>query len=288
MWTTTLLAALTDLNWGGMIISQILGKTIWDKKFITINKTQYSLNDIEHGISRKNFKDPRVHFALVCASLSCPVLRSEAYTSDKLNNQLNEQGKLFVNNQHKNRFDLKNRVAYLSKIFDWYKSDFGKSNKDLLLYISRYLNNPAVVKSIKNNTDKWDIEYLPYNWCLNDKGASFTNYRCVFDLDAIKGWFLGLGDKYKVNPWIFGGIYVGAIPFFTFCIGWLIKNYKKNKSIVLPSILAGFFFISAYLYLIIAGEHVPWWVYVFLALMIIYGVYSTINKIKHKVEERTV
>jgi hypothetical protein len=280
--------SINDLNWGGMIISQILGKTVWDKKFIRINKTKYSLNDIEHGIISKKFNDPRVHFSLVCASLSCPRLRSEVYTPDKLDSQLIEQGKLFLNNPDKNRYDLQNRVAHISKLFNWYKSDFGKSNKEILLYISNYLNNPAIVKSIRENPDKWAVEYLPYNWCLNDKGAKFTDNRCVFDFDTIKGWFLGLGDKYNVNPWIFGGIYVGAIPFFTFCIGWIIKNYKRNKSIVLPSILAGFFFISAYLYLIIAGEHVPWWVYSFLVLMTVYGIYSTVNKIKHKVEEKDV
>jgi hypothetical protein len=282
------LESINDLNWGGMAIAQLLGKTIWHQKFIIINDKEYSLNDIEHSILRGKFNDPRIHFALVCAALSCPKLRPEAYTADKLNVQLEEQGRLFLNNQNKNKFDLKTRTAYLSRYFDWYKNDFGKGDKEVLLYITRYLNDEAIINSIKDNPENWTIEYVPYNWCLNVKGAKITDNRCVTDWDSIKGWFLGLGDKYNVNPWIFGGIYIGAIPFFTFCVGWIIRNYKKNKSIVLPSLLAGFFFISAYLYLIIAGENVPWWVYGILILMIIYGIISTINKIKHKVEENTV
>lgn len=104
------------------------------------------------------------------------------------------------------------------------------------------------------------------------------------DFEAFKVWFLSLGGKYNVNPWLFGGIYVGAIPFFTLSVGRLIRNYKKNKSIVLPALSAGFFFISAYLYLIVAGENVPWWVYGFVMLMLIYGAYSTFKKIKKQVE----
>ncbi len=100
-------------------------------------------------------------------------------------------------------------------------------------------------------------------------------------------WFLGLGDKYNVNPYIFGGIYVGAIPFFFLCLSWTIKNIKNKKSIVLPVLLTGFFFISAYLYLIIAGKNIPVWVYVFIGLMVVYGIYSTIKKIKKKTKDET-
>jgi hypothetical protein len=61
-----------------------------------------------------------------------------------------------------------------------------------------------------------------------------------------------------VNPLIFGAIYVGAIPFFFFSLVWLVRNIRKKKSIVIPVLLTGFFFISAYLYLIIVGENIPW------------------------------
>ncbi|MGK2861208.1 MAG: hypothetical protein ACSLE0_04705 [Chitinophagaceae bacterium] len=97
---------------------------------------------------------------------------------------------------------------------------------------------------------------------------------------AFKEWFLSLGDKYNVNPYIFGSIYIGAIPLFFLCLGWTIKNMKNKKSFVLPLLLTGLCFISAYLYLIIAGKNIPVWVYVFIGAMIVYGIYSTLMKIK--------
>jgi hypothetical protein len=98
--------------------------------------------------------------------------------------------------------------------------------------------------------------------------------------ETFKHWFLSLGENYGVNPYIFGGIYVGAIPFFFICLSWTIKNIKEKKSFVLPLLLTGLFFISAYLYLIFAGKNIPVWVYIFIGVMILYGIYSTVKKIK--------
>lgn len=103
--------------------------------------------------------------------------------------------------------------------------------------------------------------------------------------EAIQNWFLSLGAEYGVNPFIFGAIYVGAIPFFSFSIGWLIRNYRKGKSIVLPALSAMFFFISAYIYLIFAGKNVPWWVYGVVVLLIIIGAYSTFKKVRRQINE---
>lgn len=97
---------------------------------------------------------------------------------------------------------------------------------------------------------------------------------------SIKDWFLGLGENYGVNPYIFGGIYVGAIPLFFLCLSWTIRNIKQKKSFVLPLLLTGTCFVSAYVYLLIAGENIPVWVYLFIGVLIAYGVYSTIKKIK--------
>lgn len=104
-------------------------------------------------------------------------------------------------------------------------------------------------------------------------------------LEMAKDWFFGLGEQYGVNPIIFGSIYVGAIPFFTISLGWLVKNYRKGKSIVLPALSTTFFFISAYLYLIIAGKNVPWWVYGVVVLLVVGGAYSTIQKIRKRVDD---
>lgn len=103
--------------------------------------------------------------------------------------------------------------------------------------------------------------------------------------DTIQNWFLSLGTQYGVNPFIFGAIYVGAIPFFSLSIGWLIQNYRKGKSIVLPALSAMFFFISAYIYLMFAGKNVPWWVYGVVVLLIVIGAFSTIKKVRKQINE---
>ena len=98
-------------------------------------------------------------------------------------------------------------------------------------------------------------------------------------------WFLSLGEKYNVNPYIFGGIYVGAIPFFLFFLYRTIKNIKHKKSFVLSALLTGLFFISAYLYLVIVGKNIPVWVYIFIAVLVGFGVYSTLKKIRKKTND---
>ena len=103
--------------------------------------------------------------------------------------------------------------------------------------------------------------------------------------ETIQNWFLSLGTEYGVNPFIFGAIYIGAIPFFSLSIGWLIQNYRKGRSIVLPSLSAMFFFISAYIYLMFAGKNVPWWVYGVVILLVIVGAYSTIKKVRRQITE---
>ncbi len=102
--------------------------------------------------------------------------------------------------------------------------------------------------------------------------------------DAIKNWFLSLGGDYGVNPFIFGAIYIGAIPFFSLSIAWLIRNYRQGKSIVLPAISATFFFISAYIYLIFTGKNVPFWIYGAVILLIVFGAYSTLKKVRRKIK----
>ncbi len=104
-------------------------------------------------------------------------------------------------------------------------------------------------------------------------------------MEAFVDWFMGLGERYNVNPIIFGSIYVGAIPFFTASIAWLIRNLRRRRSIVAPVLSASFFFVSAYLYLIVVGREIPVWVYVFVASMVIFGVFSTLKKIRGQLKE---
>ena len=98
--------------------------------------------------------------------------------------------------------------------------------------------------------------------------------------EAIQAWFLSLGAEYGVDPIIFGAIYVGAIPFFTVSLGWLIRNLRQKKPIALPAFLSGFFFISAYLYLLVVGQNIPWWVYGAIAALVAFGAWSTVKKIR--------
>jgi hypothetical protein len=102
---------------------------------------------------------------------------------------------------------------------------------------------------------------------------------------AFKVWFLSLGEQYNVNPYIFGSIYIGAIPFFFLFLSWTVKNIKQKKPFVIPLLLTGLCFVSAYIYLIIVGKNIPVWVYFFIAAMILYGIYSTITKIRKQTRE---
>ncbi|MEQ9299378.1 MAG: DUF547 domain-containing protein [Cyclobacteriaceae bacterium] len=131
--------------------------TPWDVEFIKIAGEEYDLNDLEHGILRGGFEEPRIHFAVNCASFSCPELRAEAYTGEKLEQQLDEQARIFVNDTRKNRITAEK--AELSKIFSWYSGDF---NDDMS--VTEFINQYTDVKITKST----DVDYLDYNWELND------------------------------------------------------------------------------------------------------------------------
>ncbi len=103
--------------------------------------------------------------------------------------------------------------------------------------------------------------------------------------EALNEWFLGLGAEYGVNPYIFGGIYVGAIPLFTASVAWLVRNARAGRSVVVPALAAGFCFVSAYLYLIVAGQNVPVWVYAAVVVLVVGGAWSTVRSVRAKVAE---
>ncbi len=130
----------------------------WDIKFITISGKKIDLNTIEHGIIRKNFDEPRIHFALVCAAKSCPKLRNEAFVPNKLSRQLEEQAIDFINDSNKNK--INGNELKLSSIFNWYAGDF-----EAKMPIYQWINKYAKAKT--NHPKK--ISYLDYNWELNGK-----------------------------------------------------------------------------------------------------------------------
>ncbi|WP_372655124.1 DUF547 domain-containing protein [Halobacteriovorax sp.] len=114
-----------------------------------------NLDWIEHEVIRKKFKEPRIHFAVVCASISCPNLQKTAFTEKNLDSLLDSAATYFINNKTKN--DFKDGTLYLSKIFKWYRLDF----KGLHKFIKKYSKE-------KNITDKTPISWLNYNWELNE------------------------------------------------------------------------------------------------------------------------
>ncbi|VAX00049.1 hypothetical protein MNBD_GAMMA22-1107 [hydrothermal vent metagenome] len=132
---------------------------VWDKEVATLNNKAITLNDIEHQILRP-MGDPRIHFAIVCASMSCPSLSTQVYSANNLDTQLNFQTKLFLNNNSKG-LSIKNNELYVSSLFKWFKDDFIKSD-GIINFIKQY---KAIPNSIEN------LNYLDYNWQLNDLTA---------------------------------------------------------------------------------------------------------------------
>jgi hypothetical protein len=143
--------SIKDISEGMTMIS-----SSWDLKFFTIGGVEFDLNTIEHEIIRTKFPNYRVHFAVNCASKSCPRLRNEAYVGNRLNEQLEDQAKYFINNSFKNK--ITSSSTQISSIFSWFSSDF-TSEQTLASILEKYHSefNP-------NNS----IEYLPYDWTLNE------------------------------------------------------------------------------------------------------------------------
>lgn len=128
----------------------------WKREWISVGSKVTSLNDIEHKVLRK-MDEPRIHFAINCASYSCPKLLNVAFTPQSMERLLSKTTVDFINDKKRNRFE--NGTAQLSKIFQWFKGDFTKKTS-LLEYINTYLENPTPKDS--------KIEYLDYDWSLNE------------------------------------------------------------------------------------------------------------------------
>ncbi|MFC1667785.1 DUF547 domain-containing protein [Chlamydiota bacterium] len=137
-------------------------KGVWDKIVCTVAGEELTLNEIEHGILRKQFQEPRIHFALVCASRGCPVLLNKDYTGEKLDAQLARQTAVFLTDSDKNRYDDSRNTLYLSLIFKWFRNDFG----DLRIFVSKYFPK-EIARQILTRNPK--ITYLRYDWALNDR-----------------------------------------------------------------------------------------------------------------------
>ncbi len=136
---------------------------VWKKPAGHVAGKERTLDEIEHEILRK-MDEPRIHVAIVCASVSCPDLRLEAFKTDSLNAQLDDQMKRFLQSSEKGmRIDKKINRVYLSSIFKWFKDDF-ESRGGVLKFVSSYVS-PEVAKALSN--PRIDVSYLDYNWGIN-------------------------------------------------------------------------------------------------------------------------
>jgi hypothetical protein len=133
----------------------------WKKKFVQIDGSVLTLDDVEHSILRPRFGDPRVHFAINCAAKSCPPLRSEPFRGDILDRQLDDATRSFLNSPTSYR--LEGNALYVSRIFKWFAEDF----KDGVLGLYLRYATGDLKKELENKSDRIIVKYLAYDWSLN-------------------------------------------------------------------------------------------------------------------------
>jgi len=147
----------------------------WKDKFFTLFGQPAYLDFIEHEVLRKEgvYDDPRVHVAVVCASIGCPMLRNEAFTAEKLEAQLEDGMKRFLGDRTRNRYHPGTGKLEVSKIFDWYGKDFEKGHKGyssvkqaLSKYADQLADKPEDRAAVR--AQKADVAFLDYDWALND------------------------------------------------------------------------------------------------------------------------
>jgi hypothetical protein len=138
-------------------------KTPWKKQIARIDGDIITLDKIEHDILRPGFKDPRVHFAVNCASKGCPPLRPEPYRADILEQQLDEMTRAFINDSQRNR--LEGKTLYVSSIFKWFSEDF---HDDVVGFFLKYAQGD-LKKQLEESKGDIQVKYLDYDWSLNDK-----------------------------------------------------------------------------------------------------------------------
>jgi hypothetical protein len=161
------LASIKDL--GSLLSSP------WKPKWITLLGGKVSLDDIEHEMLRRRgrFDDPRVHFAVNCASIGCPALREEAFVAERLEAQLDEQALRFMSDRTRNRYNAPAARLEVSKIFDWFGEDFRLGHRGITSekaffakYAQALADAPADRERVRGEQAK--VAFLDYDWTLND------------------------------------------------------------------------------------------------------------------------
>lgn len=134
----------------------------------TVADTARTLDEIEHEIIRERFEEPRIHFALVCAAVSCPRLRRHPYTGRRLDDQLHDQARVFFHDERKNRIPARAGRIELSPILKWYRKDFGPTTDALQRFIAPYFENDIKKKLAEA---EYQIVFGSYDWALNDRAG---------------------------------------------------------------------------------------------------------------------
>jgi len=147
----------------------------WKPKLVPLLGGKVSLDDIEHEMlrARGRYDDPRVHFAVNCASIGCPALREEAFDAARLEAQLDEQAQRFMSDRSRNRYNAARGRLEVSKIFDWFGEDFRLGHRgipSLNAFMARYADQLADAPADRNRVraGQADIGFLDYDWKLND------------------------------------------------------------------------------------------------------------------------
>ncbi len=147
----------------------------WKDKFFNLFGEPATLDTIEHEILRKpgSYDEPRVHFAVVCASIGCPMLRNEAFTAEKLESQYQDGMTRFLSDRTRNRYDPRSNNLGISMIFKWYGGDFEKGNKGftsvkqaLSKFADQLADKPEDRAAVRDQ--KANVSFLDYDWSLND------------------------------------------------------------------------------------------------------------------------
>jgi hypothetical protein len=151
-------------NWPLDSINDIPKASRFEARRFRIGSLELSLNDIENKYLRSKFKEPRIHFAVNCASIGCPLLRNEAYRAKNIDAQLQEQARLMHNNKTWFDLDAENSVLKLTKLYEWFAGDFEQVSETILDHAAKFNEELAgLLKAGKRPT----VEFLDYDWALN-------------------------------------------------------------------------------------------------------------------------
>jgi len=149
-------------------VSKLGGYNIWDDLILVVDGREVSLNMIEHEILRP-MGEPRIHFALVCASIGCPPLANEAYVPERVADQMTANGRRFLASSENFQVGRNGRTVHLSSLFDWYGEDFGSTASEMLRALVPYLPPSANPQQLAASDVR--VRYLSYDWSLNDRSA---------------------------------------------------------------------------------------------------------------------